>query len=143
MPRRCTHGLYSYISLASSPSLRLCSGARIQGWKTKHTSTQQLGFTLEDIYKILQSTLSSQIVGSGAVGHISSEDAFKFFRQGIARGSGATPNGCTCFGKVHTTRRYQEALYGFTRETTQTMLVSTRQDLEEQEEASKVQPYSA
>jgi hypothetical protein len=45
--------------------------------------------------------------------------------------------------KVHTTRRSQEALHGFSQESTRTMFVSTRQDLEEQEEASKVQPYSA
>jgi hypothetical protein len=38
----------------------------------------------------------------------------------------------------NTTRRSQEALYGFSKESTRTTLVSTRQDLEEQEEASKI-----
>jgi hypothetical protein len=42
------------------------------------------------------------------------------------------------FQKVHTIRRSQEALHGFSQESTQTKLVSTRQDLEEQEEASKI-----
>ena len=39
--------------------------------------------------------------------------------------------------KHNTTRRSQEALHGFTQESTQTTLVSTRQDLKEQDEASR------
>ena len=46
------------------------------------------------------------------------------------------------FWKVHTTRRSQEALHCFSQESTWTILVSTRQDLEEQE-GLQVQPYSA
>ena len=42
--------------------------------------------------------------------------------------------------KAQTTRRSQEALYGFAQESTQTMLVPTRQDLKEQDEASRTQP---
>jgi hypothetical protein len=40
--------------------------------------------------------------------------------------------------KVHTTRRFQEALHVYSQESTWMKLVSTRQDLEEQEEASKI-----
>jgi hypothetical protein len=42
------------------------------------------------------------------------------------------------FRKVHTTRRFQEALQGYSQESTRTTLVSTRQDLEKQEEAFKI-----
>ena len=42
--------------------------------------------------------------------------------------------------KAHTTRRSQEALHGFTQESTRTTLVPTRQDLKEQDEASRTQP---
>ena len=42
--------------------------------------------------------------------------------------------------KARTTRRSQKALHGFTQESTQMTLVSTRQDLKEQDEASRTQP---
>ena len=42
--------------------------------------------------------------------------------------------------KAQTTRRSQEALHGFAQETSQTTLVPTRQDLKEQDEASRTQP---
>ena len=59
----------------------------------------------------------------------------------IARGSGATPKGSTFFfKKVHTTRKSHRALHGFAQESTRTTLVSTRQDLKEQDEASRAQP---
>ena len=58
----------------------------------------------------------------------------------IARGSGATPRWMNFFQKAHTTRRSQEALHGFTQESTRATLVPTRQDLEEQDKASGVQP---
>jgi hypothetical protein len=41
------------------------------------------------------------------------------------------------FRKVHTTRRFQEALHGYSQESTRTKFVSTWQDLEEQEDASR------
>ena len=42
--------------------------------------------------------------------------------------------------KEQTTRRSQEALHDFAQESTQTTLVPTRQDLKEQDEASRTQP---
>ena len=62
-----------------------------------------------------------------------------------ARGLGATPRWEYFFlkKKVHTTRRSHEALHGFAQESTRTMLVPTRQDLKEQDEASRAQPWSA
>jgi len=42
--------------------------------------------------------------------------------------------------KAHTTRRSQEALHGFTQESTRTTLVPTWQDLKKQDEASRAQP---
>ena len=57
---------------------------------------------------------------------------------------GLHPNGGTFFfKKVHTTRRSHEALHGFTQESTRTMLFPTWQDLKEQDEASRTQPWSA
>ena len=62
----------------------------------------------------------------------------------IARGSGATPRWMYFFfKKAHTTRRSQEALHGFTQESTRATLVPARQDLKEQDEASSAQPRSA
>ena len=62
----------------------------------------------------------------------------------IARGSGATPRWEYFFlQKARTTRRSQEALHGFTEESTRTTLVPTRQDLKEQDKASRAQPWSA
>ena len=59
----------------------------------------------------------------------------------IARGLGATPRWMYFFfKKAHTTRRFQETLHGFTQESTRATLVPVRQDLEEQDEASRVQP---
>ena len=59
----------------------------------------------------------------------------------IAKGSGATPRWVYFFfKKAHTTRRSQEGLHGFTQESTRTTLVPTRQDLKEQDEASRAQP---
>ena len=52
----------------------------------------------------------------------------------IARGSGATPKWeYFFFKKAHTTRRSQEALHGFTQESTWATLAPARQDLEEQD----------
>ena len=45
--------------------------------------------------------------------------------------------------KVHTTWRSHEALHGFAQESTRTTLVPARQDLKEQDEASRTQPWSA
>ena len=62
----------------------------------------------------------------------------------IARGSGATPIWVYFFfKKTHTTRRSQEALHGFTQESTRATLVPARQDLEEQDKAYRAQPWSA
>ena len=59
----------------------------------------------------------------------------------ISRGSGATPRWEYFFlQKAHTTRRSQEALHGFTQKSTRATLVPARQDLEEQDKASGVQP---
>jgi hypothetical protein len=59
----------------------------------------------------------------------------------IARGSGLHPDGCIFSSKKeHTTRRSQEALHGFTQESTRTTLVPAQQDLKEQDEASRAQP---
>jgi hypothetical protein len=59
----------------------------------------------------------------------------------IARGSGATPKEEYFFlQKVHTMRRSHRALHGFAQESTQTMLVPARQDLKEQDKASRAQP---
>ena len=44
------------------------------------------------------------------------------------------------FKKAHTTRRSQETLHGFTQESTRATLVPARQDLEEQDKASRAQP---
>ena len=61
----------------------------------------------------------------------------------IARGSGATPRWMNFFQKAHNTRRSKEALHGFTQESTRATLVLAQQDLEEQNKASGVQPWSA
>ena len=53
---------------------------------------------------------------------------------------GLHPNGNTFF---HTNQRSHETLHGFAQESTQTTLVSTWQDLKEQDEASRTQPLSA
>ena len=59
----------------------------------------------------------------------------------IARGSGATPRWMYFFfKKAHTTQRSQEALHGFTQESTRTTLDPAQQDLKEQDEASRAQP---
>jgi hypothetical protein len=86
--------------------------------------------------------------GSRVAGYIFLEDVFKFFVKilqrrpsnslfQIARGSGATLSECT-FIKKCTPLRSQEAIHGFSQESTQKKLVSTWQDLEEQEETSKI-----
>ena len=54
---------------------------------------------------------------------------------------GLHPNGSTFFfKKVHTTRRSHEALHGFAQESTRTTLVPARQDLKEQDKASRTHP---
>ena len=54
---------------------------------------------------------------------------------------GLHPKGSTFFfKKVHTTRRSHKVLHGFAQESTQTTLVPARQDLKEQDEASRAQP---
>ena len=59
----------------------------------------------------------------------------------IARGLGPHPKGSTFFfKKVHTTRRSHKALHGFAQESTRMTLVPARQDLKEQDKASRTQP---
>ena len=54
---------------------------------------------------------------------------------------GLHPNGSTFFfKKVHITRRSHEALHDFAQESTRMTLVPARQDLKEQDEASRAQP---
>jgi hypothetical protein len=74
----------------------------------------------------------------GAAGYISSEEIFSFLMIKIqdpptlcskyqeARGLHSVS---ALFQKVHTTQRSQEALHGFTQESTWTKLVPTQQDL--------------
>ena len=47
------------------------------------------------------------------------------------------------FKKVHTTQRSHEALHGFDQESTRTTLVPAQQDLKEEDEVSRTQPWSA
>ena len=62
----------------------------------------------------------------------------------IARGSGATTRWTYFFfKKALTTRRSQEALQGFTPESTRMTFVTTHQDLKEQSETFRAQPWSA
>ena len=87
---------------------------------------------------------------SGATEYISSEDVFipfsRIYRKDLPtlcpkqQESRRLHSVSALFWKVHTTRRSQEALHGFTQENTRTTLVPTRQDLKEQDEASRVQP---
>ena len=122
-----------------------------------NTTTIQLHLTTADYQRIYQDPVSefflnkrTQIYARG----VHQERFFSSFEQHKIQdppapcskeqeARGLHPDGWTFFKKAHTTRRSKEALHGFTQESTRTTLVPTRQDLKEQGEASRTQPWSA
>ena len=107
---------------------------KIDHFKTKRTRTQ--------LYP--NSFLKNPGICSGALRRrikaISREDPLvPCAKQQEAQG--LHPNGSTFFfKKVQTTRRFHKALHGFAQESTRMTLVSTWQDMKEQDEASRTQP---
>ena len=101
------------LSSGARHSLQLRPGARIQGWKTKNTSTQDYNKdnTSRPFIRFLYERKELG-EGSGAAGYITPE----FFEdknldppllQAKARGSGATLSECNFYEKLHHRKRTQ------------------------------------